>query len=69
MPAKVGIKSFRCAGGCILFVYGCSYPAAIVFDQTHVLYDTKFWREKILANLANYKGFAKIFLSKIFSFD
>ena len=34
-----------------------------------LLYDTKFWREKILANLANYKGFAKIFLSKIFFFD
>ena len=34
-----------------------------------LLYDTKFRREKILANLANYKGFAKIFLSKIFSFD
>ena len=24
-------------------------------------YDTKFWREKILANLANCKRFAKIF--------
>ena len=37
MPAKVGIKSRRHAGGCVLFVYGCSYPAAIVFDQTHVI--------------------------------
>ena len=36
MPAKVGIKSCRCAKGCISFVYGCSYPAAIVFDQTYV---------------------------------
>ena len=33
--AKVGIKSCRHAGGCVSFVYGCSYPAAIVFDQTH----------------------------------
>ena len=37
MPAKVGIKSCRCAGGCVSFVYECSYPAAIVFDQTHVI--------------------------------
>ena len=34
-----------------------------------VPYDTKFWREKTLANLANYKQFSKIFLSKIFPFD
>ena len=34
MPAKVGIKSCRYAGGC---VYGCSYPVAIVFDQKHVI--------------------------------
>ena len=31
MPAKVGIKSCRRAGGCVSFVYECSYPAAIVF--------------------------------------
>jgi len=31
-------------------------------------YDTKFWREKILANLANCKRIANIFLSKSFSF-
>ena len=37
MPAKVGIKSCRCAGECVSFVYGCSYPAAIAFDQTHVI--------------------------------
>ena len=35
----------------------------------NVPYDTKFWREKTLANLANYKWFAKIFFSKIFSFE
>ena len=34
---KVGIKSCRHAGGCVSFVYGYSYPAAIVFDQTHVI--------------------------------
>ena len=32
-------------------------------------YETKFWRENILANLANYKRFAKNFLSKIFYFN
>ena len=37
MPAKVGIKSCRRAGECVSFVYECSYPAAIVFDQTHVI--------------------------------
>ena len=37
MPAEVGIKSCRHAGGCVSFVYECSYPAAIVFDQTHVI--------------------------------
>ena len=37
MPAKVGIKSCRDAGGCVSFVHGCSYPATIVFDQTHVI--------------------------------
>ena len=37
IPAKVGIKSYRRAGGCVSFVYECSYPAAIVFDQTHVI--------------------------------
>ena len=37
MPAKVGIKSCRRAGGCVSFVYECSHPAAIVFDQTHVI--------------------------------
>ena len=31
----------------------------------YILYDAKFWRDKILANLVNYKRFAKIFLSKI----
>ena len=30
MPAKVGIKSCRRSGGCAAFVYGCSYPTAIV---------------------------------------
>ena len=29
--AKVGIKFRRCARGCVLFVYGCSSLAAIVF--------------------------------------
>ena len=37
MLAKVGIKSCRCAGGCVLFVYGCSYPIATAFDQIHVV--------------------------------
>ena len=37
MPAKVGIKSCRRAGGCASFVYECSYSAAIVFDQTDVI--------------------------------
>ena len=37
MPAKLGIKSCRCAVGHASFVHGCSYPAAIVFDQTHVV--------------------------------
>ena len=35
-PKYVGIKSCRHAGG-VSFAYGCSYPAAIVFDQTHVI--------------------------------
>ena len=34
---KVGIKSCRCAGGCVLFVHVCSYPATTVFDWTHVV--------------------------------
>ena len=34
---KVWIKSCRCAGGCVLVVHGCSYPAAIIFDQTHII--------------------------------
>ena len=37
MPAKAGIISCTCAGGCVSFVYECSYPAAIVFDHTHVI--------------------------------
>ena len=37
MPAKVGIKFCRCGRGCGSFVHGCSYSAAIVFDQTHVI--------------------------------
>ena len=37
IPAKVGIKSCSRAGGCVSFVYECSYPAAIVFNQTHVV--------------------------------
>ena len=36
--AKVGIKPCRHAGGCVSFVYGCSYPAAIVFNQIDVVY-------------------------------
>ena len=36
MPAKVGVKPCRCAGGCVSFVHVCSYLAAIVFDQIHV---------------------------------
>ena len=36
-PAKVGIKSCRCVGGCISFVHGRNYLATIVFDQTHVV--------------------------------
>ena len=40
MPAEVEIKFCKCAGGCVSFVHGCSYPAAIVhvFDQTHVVF-------------------------------
>ena len=37
IPAKVGIKSCRHAGGCVSFVYECSYPAVILFHQTHVI--------------------------------
>ena len=37
MPAKVGIKSCGCAGGSVSFEHECSYPAAVVFDQTHVV--------------------------------
>ena len=29
-------------------------------------YNTKFWREKLLANLGNYKQFTKCFLSKFY---
>ena len=39
MPAKVGIKSCRCARECASFVdgYSCpSYPATIVFKKPHV---------------------------------
>ena len=43
MPAKVGIKSCRFAGGCVSFEYGCSYPAAIVFDKTHLLVVTEYF--------------------------
>ena len=34
-----------------------------------VPYDTKFWREKTLANLANCKRLVQIFLYKIFSVE
>ena len=37
MPAKVGIKSYRCARECVSFAHGCGYPAAVVLDQTHVV--------------------------------
>ena len=37
MPAKVGIKPCRCAGGYVSFAHRCSYTDAIVFDQTHVV--------------------------------
>ena len=37
MPAKVRIKSCRRARGCVSFMYECSYPAVIAFDQTHVI--------------------------------
>ena len=37
MPAKVGIKFCRHVGDCVSFVYECSYPAATVFDQRHVI--------------------------------
>ena len=37
MPAKVGIKSNRCAGECFHLYMVCSYLAAIVFDQTYVV--------------------------------
>ena len=40
IPAKVGIKSCRCAVGCISFVHGCTQLLNcnwIVFDQTHVV--------------------------------
>ena len=37
IPAKIGIKSCRRAGGCISFMYGCSHPAAFLFDQKHVI--------------------------------
>ena len=36
-PDKVGIKSFRCAGGYVSFGNVCSYTAPIVIDQTHVV--------------------------------
>ena len=40
---------------------------SLVLNLSHNVYRMrKFWRENILANLANYKRFAKIFLSKIF---
>ena len=45
------------------------YSNILLVLGSDILYDTKFWREKILANLANYKRFTKIFLSKIFSFE
>ena len=35
--SKKGIKSCGQAGGCVSCVYECSYPATIVFDQTHVI--------------------------------
>ena len=56
MPAKVGIKSCRLAGGCVSFVYECSYPAAIVFDQTHVIsIDTvNMWVWQKLYNAKNH---------------
>ena len=41
-------------------------PSAKLYFLTWISYDTKFWREKILANLVNCKRFAKIFLTKIF---
>ena len=34
---KVNSKQRGYAGGCDSFVYECSYPAAIPFDQTHVI--------------------------------
>ena len=54
MPAKVGIKSCRRAGGCVSFVHECSYPAAIVFDQTHVIpIGNTGWRVKVACEMAS----------------
>ena len=46
-----------------------SYVFFIISYIGNIPYDTKFWREKILAYLVNYMWFAKIFLSKNFAFD
>ena len=48
----------------LLVMAGLLFASPVVYT---ISYDTKFWREKILANLANSQSFAKIFLSKIFS--
>ena len=33
----VSVLLHICAGGCVSFLHGCSYPAAIVFDYTRVV--------------------------------
>ena len=54
MPAKVGIKSCRCDGGCVSFVYVCSYPATIVFDQTYVIsIGNTGWRVIVVCKMAS----------------
>ena len=43
----------------------CVMMCCTMLKLRYVPYDTKFCREKMLANLATYKRIAKLFLSKI----
>ena len=52
-----------------VYVYVCVCICMCIYTYVHIPYDTKYWREKILANLANCNRIAKNFLSKIFSFE
>jgi len=40
----------------------------LLLFENAIPYNTRFWREKILANLVNCKRITEIYLSKIFSF-